>query len=314
MDSFEFESGAVLEDVAVEYVTRGVPKYDDEGNITNAIVYCPTLKGGYSIFDQHKVSSEDYEIINDYFFIKIMSLGAPDSCSPSSTGLRYDFPSYTFKDRVNFKKQFLKEKFQIDTVFGIIGEGLGGFEVYTWACEYPDDMEFFMVINSSFKTYGYRHVFLRCIESILETSDDIYSEVYSPSFSKMSVAIFKLMFAGYFPKMVLENLSADEIDALMDDYVDEALFMDIHDFHARTNCILNYNLEDKLSNIKAKALIFGIRGFLLFNPESDAVPLADVIKDSTVKVFDSKRNDYYDEDDYSELLNELVSFLKNLKK
>ena len=38
MDSFEFENGTVLDDVLVEFMTFGTPKYDDGGNIVNAIV------------------------------------------------------------------------------------------------------------------------------------------------------------------------------------------------------------------------------------------------------------------------------------
>jgi len=39
MDSFEFTGGEILENVMVEFMTFGTPKYD--GNvITNAIVYC----------------------------------------------------------------------------------------------------------------------------------------------------------------------------------------------------------------------------------------------------------------------------------
>lgn len=313
MESFEFESGAVLENVAVEYVTIGTPKYDDEGNIENVVIYCPTLKGAYSIFNQTEEPTKS-DIFRDFFFIKIVSLGAPNSCSPSTTGLRYNFPSYTFKDRVNFKKQFLSEKFKLKNVLGVIGEGLGGAEAYTWASEYPDDMEFLVILNSSFKTYGYRHAFVRTIESILESSDDICSEAYSTSLSKMSVAIFRLLFTAYFPKKVLEKLTADEIDVIMEDYVDEALFMDIHDFNARNNCILNYNVEDKLSNIKAKSLILGIRGFLLLNPKYDAVPVENMIEDCTFRIFDSKMENYYEREDYSELLGEYVSFIKQFKK
>lgn len=58
------------------------------------------------------------------------------------------------KDRVNFKRQFLKERFGIDHVFGIISRGVGGYEAYTWACEYPDEMDFIMVAGSSYKQMG----------------------------------------------------------------------------------------------------------------------------------------------------------------
>ncbi|MDO5860964.1 MAG: homoserine acetyltransferase, partial [Methanobrevibacter sp.] len=53
MDSFEFESGRVLENVQVEYVTSGIPKVDDDGNIVNAVIYCPTLDGGHAILPQY---------------------------------------------------------------------------------------------------------------------------------------------------------------------------------------------------------------------------------------------------------------------
>lgn len=315
MDSFEFESGKILENVNVEYGTSGIPKYDDDGNITNAIVYCPNLYGGRSILAKHHdlIKNQNFDK-NEYYFIRIFSLGVPESCSPSTTGLKYDFPSYTFKDRVNFKKQFLAEKFNIKSVLGLIGEGLGGFEVFTWACEYPDDMEFMIVLNSSFKTSSHRYIFAKCVESIIESSDDLYTDDYSPSFSLLSVALFRLLFAGYFPNNVVENLSNDEIDALMDDYVEDGLFMDIHDFKSRNDCLLKYDVEDNLHNIKAKSLILGIDGYLFFNVQKDMLPLENLIKDSKVLVFPSRTENYYEEEDYEDMGLELVSFLKQFKK
>ena len=53
MDSFEFESGRVLENVNVEYSVSGIPKYDDDGNMVNVVIYCPTLKGDYSILPKY---------------------------------------------------------------------------------------------------------------------------------------------------------------------------------------------------------------------------------------------------------------------
>ena len=314
MDSFEFESGRVLENVNVEYGTSGIPKYDDNGNIVNAIVFCPTLKGGHSVLDKYHEFIKKFNFNkNDYFFIRITSLGTPDSCSPSSTGLRYNFPSYSFRDRVNFKRQFLAEKFNIKEIFGIIGEGTGGFEVYTWACEYPEEMEFIVILNSSFKAYGYHYVLVKCAEAIIDSSDDFYTDEYSVSLSKLVVAITRLLFAGYFSRGILEELSNDEIDVLMEDYVDEGLFMDIHDFKSRNDCILEYDVLDKLSDIKAKALILGLEDYLFINAEKDILNLKDVIKNSTVAVFKDKES-FYDENNYTEILSEIVSFLDDLKK
>ena len=96
MDSFEFEYGRVLENVKVQYSTWGNPKFDDEGFITNAVLYFPTFRGIYSFLrESHKYIINNSDLLDEFYFIIIHSLGTPDSCSPSSTGLNYNFPRYT---------------------------------------------------------------------------------------------------------------------------------------------------------------------------------------------------------------------------
>lgn len=315
MDSFEFESGKVLENVTAEYVTRGIPKYDDEGNIVNAIIYSPTLVGGHSILPRYHNAIKNFDFdVDEYFFIRIFSLGTPGSCSPSSTGLKSGFPEYTIKDRVNFKRQFLAEKFKIKKIFGIIGEGIGGFEVFEWACDYPDEMEFIILLNSVHKIYGYAYATMKSLESVLDSSEDLYSDNYSYSLSLLSVTVLRVLFMSYFPRHIIENLSNDELDVLMDDYVDEGLFMDIHDFKSRNDCILDYDVEDKLQNIKAKSLFLGTTGYLFYYPEKDLLPLADLVKDSTVRLFETSKENYYDDADNSKMIHEIISFLYQFKK
>ena len=314
MNSFEFESGKVLENVEVEYSTTGIPKYDDEGNITNAVLYCPTVQGGISVLPDFYGNIKKYGFDkNEFFFIRVFSLGTPGSCSPSTTDLKYDFPEYTFKDRVNFKKQFLAEKFNLHKIFGAIGEGTGGFEIFTLACEYPDDLDFMIVVNSSYKTYGYRYLLTKCMEGIVDSSENYFSEGYSSSLSKLYISIFRMAFTGYFPQKIFETLSNDELDVLMEDYVDESLFMDMYDFKYRVDAILKYDVEDKLANIKAKSLIIGLNGYLFVYP-TDVLPLKDLINGSQVKMLDSKKENYYEEADNSELVSEVISFLDQYKK
>ena len=57
MSSFEFESGAVLEDVNVEYSTMGIPKYDEDGNMNevtdeNEWEMCQEVLGAFSNEDE----------------------------------------------------------------------------------------------------------------------------------------------------------------------------------------------------------------------------------------------------------------------
>lgn len=49
-ERFEFENGEHLDDADVEYFISGTPKYDDDGNIVNAIVFFPLIYGNL-LFD-----------------------------------------------------------------------------------------------------------------------------------------------------------------------------------------------------------------------------------------------------------------------
>ena len=314
MDEFEFESGEVLENVVVEYSAKGTPKYDENGIICNSLIYCHTFNGNYSSVDNlYQLTAEGKPFdLNEYYFISITSLGFSESCSASTTGMKHNFPKLTIKDRVNFKRQFINERFGIEKVYGIISKGVGGYEAYTWACEYPDEMDFIMVAGSAYKTNGYRYVVSKCMESIIDSSDDFYSEVYSDTLSRMMVSINRLLYSNYFSKKIFQNLTNDEIDVLMDDFVDEGLFTDIYDFKLRNDAILEYDVEDKLKNIKAHALIVSSDNDMYYTPEFDVLPLNDMIENSKVIIFKSN-SPYVDYDDCSIIEDDIREFVDNLK-
>lgn len=307
LEEFTFESGTVLKDVEVEYTTLGNPKYDSDGNIINAIVFCPNMGGTQDLF-QDIIPNSGFSLKHkDLFYIVIKALGTPDSCSPSTTGLKLNFPEYTFKDRVNFKRAFIHEKFNITKVLGVTGEGVGGYDVFTWACEYPDEMDFIIVLNSSYATTGHKYVISKSLESIINSSDDFASDVYSSSLNKLIVSINKLLFSYYFSENIFANLSNDEIDVMMEEYVDDGLFLDIYDFKIRNDCVLKYDLRDKLCNIKAKSLFINSGDNPSFTPKYDILPLKELVKDSEVFILKS-RNSIYNDDDYSELTEKLAEF------
>lgn len=312
LDKFEFENGFIIENPDVEFMVKGIPEYDDSGNITNAVMVCHKYDGNCSSIDELNYltcegAAFDY---NKYFLISISSLGTPDSCSPSSTGLRYKFPEYTFKDKVNFKKQFLKEKFNIEKVLGFIGTGMGGYEVYTWACEYPDFMDFIVIVNSSFKTNGYRYAVSKGIESIIESSDDFYSDVYNDSLSRMMVSINKVMYTNYLSRKNFEKMSNDEIDIMMDDHAENKLFVDIYDFKLQNNAIMNFNLKDKISEIRAKTLVITPVDELYFSKEYDILPLKDLIEDCKIVSMELNVNHFESDIDYNILNDIFKDFLK----
>ena len=310
LDEFEFENGSVLKDVKVEYSIMGAPKYDDEGNIVNAVIYCHNYNGNcFAVNNLYQLTSDGAPFDkNEYLIIGITSLGFPESCSPSSTGLKLDFPQFSIIDSVNFKKQFLKEFLNIEKVLGVTGRGFGGFVVYTWASEYPDDMEFIIVCDSSFKTYGYRYAISRVIDNIIVSSEGFYSDMYDVSLSNTMVSLNRLIYSHYYSKNSLQEMSNDEIDVLMDDFVEAGLFKDIYDIKYKNDILLKFDVEDKLSDIKAKALIIGNTSDIYYSYEYDALPIKDLINDAEVILYSFFRNPNGYED-YSILIDDLEKFL-----
>ena len=116
----------------------------------------------------------------------------------------------------------------------------------------------------------------------------------------------------YFSKKMFQKMSNDEIDVLMDDFVDEGLFTDIYDFKLRNDAILEYDVEDKLKDIKAKALIVSSNDDMYYTPEFDILPLNDLIEDSKVVIFESD-DESVDYDDSSIIEEEIRNFMNELK-
>jgi len=177
MNSFKFENDKVVKEVVVEYMTFGTPKYNGDGEIINAIVYCPGSLGSFSGINKILPFTQKNDPFDrsKYFFISLSPLGSPGSCSPSTTNLKNKFPKYSILDVVNFQKQFLKEKFNINHILGLIGNSMGGFVGLTQAINFPDFQEFIICGVSSYKVAGHDFILSKFVDEII-TSDPDYAK------------------------------------------------------------------------------------------------------------------------------------------
>ena len=290
MDSFEFENGEILRNVNVEYMTFGTPVYDDEGLITNAIVYCHGSLGNYSGIKKLAplVGSGDVFDENKYFFISLTALGSPNSCSPSTTDLKNKFPKYSILDVVNFQKQFLKDKFNIDHVLGMIGNSMGGFVALTSAINYPDYADFIMPGVSSYKVAGHDYVLSKFVDEII-TSDPDYAK------GEMTYSLLRTLrlanlaeFNFGLSKEALRAMPNDELSAELENFGNEMMELDIYDLKYCNESCMNFNVEDDLGKIKSKVLIISCRQDPHFPPELDGIPMCDMIDDARIIIMDSE--------------------------
>lgn len=290
MDSFEFQNGEVLENVKVEYMTFGTPEYDGEGRITNAIIYCSGSLGTFSGIN--KILPLTFEGCpfdkRKYFFVSLTALGSPGSCSPSTTNLKNGFPEYCVLDVVNFQKQFLKEKFNISHILGLIGNSFGGFVGLTQAINYPDFQEFIICGVSSYKVAGHDYILSKFVNEII-TSDPDYAkgeESYSLVRTLRLACLSEFNFG--LSKEALREKSNLELSMDFEEFGNEMLETDIYDLKYCNEAAMNYDVESDLGKIKSRVLIVACKQDPHFPPELDAIPMSEMIDDCELIIMDSQ--------------------------
>ena len=290
MNSFEFENGDVLDNVEVEYMTFGTPRYDDNGIINNAILYCHGSLGNYSSMKKVAPLVEKGDVFdeNKYFFISITALGSPGSCSPSSTGLKNRFPKYSILDVVNFQKQFLKEKFNLTHVLGIIGNSMGGFVGLTSAIKYPDFAEFLITGVSSYKVAGHDFILSKFVDEII-TSDPDYAK------GEMTYSLIRTLrianlaeFNFGLSKEALRSMPNVELASEFENFGNEMLETDIYDLKYCNESCMYFDVENDLDKVKSKVLIISCKQDPHFPPELDGIPMSQMIDDAEIIVMDSE--------------------------
>lgn len=289
LSSFKFESGEVFRDVNVEYMTFGTPKYDEKGSITNAIIYCHGSLGNYSSVKKifPLTGAGDVFDENKYFFISITSLGSPNSFSPSTSDLKSKFPKYTIGDVSNLQKQFLKEKFNLDSVLGIIGNSMGGFVALKTAIDFPDFAKFIIPGVSSYKVAGHDYILSKFVNEIIESDPDYakgemtYSLIRTLRLASLAEFNFGLS------KKALRQTPKDELDVNFEDFGNESLEMDIYDLKFCNESCMNFDVEDELDKIKCHVLIIACWQDPHFPPKLDAIPMSEKISNSQLIIMDS---------------------------
>ena len=290
MDSFKFHNGEVLKDVKVEYMTYGTPKYDENGLINNAILYCSGSLGSFEGINKIlPLTFQNCPFDGDkYFFISLTALGSSGSCSPSQTGLKNKFPKYTMADVVNFQKQFLAEKFNIGHVLGLIGNSMGGFVGLTQAIEYPDFQDFIICGVSSYKVAGHDFILSRFVDEIIESDPDYAKGELTYSLIRTLRIACLAEFNFGLSKEALRSKTNDELAMEFEEFGNEMIETDIYDLKYCNAASMNFNVEYDLNKIKSKVLIISCKQDPHFPPELDGIPMSEMIENSQLIVMDSE--------------------------
>ncbi|MCC7553596.1 MAG: alpha/beta fold hydrolase [Methanobacteriaceae archaeon] len=290
LKDFTFESGEVLKDLQVEYITLGEADYDSKGNIQNAILYCHGSSGDFGSIKRIKdlISENSLLTYKKYFFICLSGLGSPKSSAPSTTNLKSDFPNYSITDMANFQIVFLKEKFNINHLKGIIGNSMGGFIALTLASKYPDYIDFVISLVSSYKVAGHNYAASKIMNDIILSDPDYNNGKYTKPLRKALKLASKTMYTLGLSREYYHSLSNKEIDEGIEELSSEGSLDDANDVVYINNACHYYDIEDELKNIEVPVFIVAINQDQYFPPELDAIPMSKKIKNSTMAIYDSE--------------------------
>ena len=140
LGNFTLESGEVIRDIRMTYITAGTLNADK----SNAILSIHGLQGNRNSQSAWAGPGRAFDT-NRYFVIQPDTLGAASvdpnaTTSPTRSGLNMSFPRFNIRDMVQAEHRMLTECLGIKRLVAVAGSSMGGIETMQWAVSFPDFM------------------------------------------------------------------------------------------------------------------------------------------------------------------------------
>ena len=131
------ESGEVIKDFAISYVTHG--KLNERKS--NAILMVTAISGNHHRLD-FLIGPGKALDTDKYFIICTDAIGNGLTTSPSNSTAqpRMKFPKFLIRDMVTSQKK-LMEHLGIDHVVAVVGPSMGGMQTLQWGVSHPEFMD-----------------------------------------------------------------------------------------------------------------------------------------------------------------------------
>src|SRR5262245_46053264 len=133
----KLESGEVIKDFAISYVTQGTLNE----NKTNAILMTSSIAGNHHRID-FLIGPGKALDTNKYFIIATDAISNGLSTSPSNSKTQHGtaFPHFTIRDMVESQYRLVREKFGITHLLAVSGASMGGMQTLQWGVSHPDTL------------------------------------------------------------------------------------------------------------------------------------------------------------------------------
>ncbi len=147
LGDFRFESGEIVKDFKVSYVTYGKLSAKRD----NVILVMDSFTSNHHVFD-YLIGSGKALDPDKYFVVATDGLGNADLSSdlttgPTNSGLKMEFPRYTLRDSVNADYKLLREYLRVDHLLVATGGSMGAMKALQFAISYPAYISGIIPIN-----------------------------------------------------------------------------------------------------------------------------------------------------------------------
>jgi homoserine O-acetyltransferase len=135
MGDFKLESGEVIKDFAISFVTHGVLDADR----SNAVLVVTAIGGNHHRLDFLIGPGKALDTAK-YFVISVDAIGNGLTTSPSNSKAqpRMQFPRFNIRDMVHSQHRLLTAHIGVKRVVAVVGASMGGMQALQWGVTYPD--------------------------------------------------------------------------------------------------------------------------------------------------------------------------------
>ncbi len=135
---FKLESGEVIKDFAISYVTHGTLN----ANKSNAILMVTAISGNHHRLDFLIGPGKALDPAK-YFIVATDAIGNGLTTSPSNSTAqpRMRFPRFLIRDMVDSQHRLLTEHLGIAHVVAVVGPSMGGMQALQWGVSHPAFMD-----------------------------------------------------------------------------------------------------------------------------------------------------------------------------
>jgi homoserine O-acetyltransferase len=251
---FQFHTGEAMAELKLHYTTIGDPAgapivvlHGTGGSAASMLT--PAFAGELFGPGQPLDATKYYVVIPD-------ALGHGRSAKPSD-GLKTKFPQYDYADMVDAQHRLLSEGLGIRHLRLIIGNSMGGMNVWLWGERYPDYMDALVPMASQPTAMASRNWMLR--RMMLETirNDPDYNNgnyTAQPRVVKIASTFFGIATAGGTLNYQRLAPTREKADQLVDTRLAAPITADANDFLWQWGSSADYDPAPGLEKIQAAVL------------------------------------------------------------